>query len=92
MKLKSINLLAVITIPLSLWVGFSGQLSWWAILLIWLMSMSINLSLQRKTKTISFWKVDHNFSSKKLIKWLVVGIFILLSISWGYLVWRLKNG
>jgi len=46
-KITSINLVALITIPFSIWLGFSGRVDWWLIGLIWLMGLELNLKLKR---------------------------------------------
>ena len=41
MKTLTINLMIIVTIPLSLWLGFTGRVDWWVILLILLFDMKI---------------------------------------------------
>ena len=46
MIIKSINLMALATIPLSIWLGCTGRVSWELLVLIWL--MECNFDLRRK--------------------------------------------
>lgn len=44
MIIKSINLMALVTIPLSIWLGCTGCVGWDLLVLIWLMECSIDLN------------------------------------------------
>ena len=46
MKTTSINLFAIITIPLSICLGILGLVSWYTIALIWLMQLRLDLKIK----------------------------------------------
>lgn len=41
MIIKSINLFALLMIPLSLWLGFTNRIDWWIIIFVWLMEIHL---------------------------------------------------
>ncbi len=46
MKITSINLLAIIAIPFTIWLGVSGRVDWFLLGLIWLMECSLDIKLK----------------------------------------------
>jgi hypothetical protein len=46
MIIKSVNLLVFVSLPLSIWLGLSGQVSWPTLVLIWLMHCSLDLKFK----------------------------------------------
>ena len=50
MRIKSINLMALITIPLSLYLMISGLVDWEIIALVWVMEFELNVSLRGGNK------------------------------------------
>lgn len=44
----TINILAPFTIGLSIWLGATGRVDWWIIVLIWSVSAQINLKFKRR--------------------------------------------
>lgn len=48
MKIKSVNLLSIIILPISIWFGITGKVDWWTIILIWLCACNITLKFKNK--------------------------------------------
>ncbi len=46
MRIKSINLLALLTIPLSIYLVVSGIVDWEIVCLIWLMELELNVKIK----------------------------------------------
>ena len=62
MRLKSINLLVLVTVPFTLWLGFTSQVDWVVLGFIWLMSMGIHLPIKLPHVTkreINFWEKNN---------------------------------
>jgi len=51
LKLKKeikINILFIISIPLALWLGFTGRINWWTILFIIIFNLKFKITYKRK--------------------------------------------
>jgi len=46
MKIKKFNIFVFITYPIVLYLGFSGLVSWWVILVIFLYSIEVNVTFK----------------------------------------------
>lgn len=45
--INSINLFAIVTIPLSIWLVATGRVDWWVVVFVWLMEIELTLKLRR---------------------------------------------
>lgn len=50
MPVYTVNLFFIISIPIALFLGFTGRVDWWTILLISLLNINITFQLKRKRK------------------------------------------
>jgi len=46
MRITSMNLVVLVTVPLNIWLGCTGRVDWWVIALIWSLEFKLNLKLR----------------------------------------------